>query len=120
MEVTLVEAARYLKVSEKTVRCWVITNKVQGIQKPSPRGPQWFVTIPDGLVEDEEASEESSELEGFRRLVDVLQGRLEAADQELQAKNEQIKELHILLRQAQSALPAPEGRQNSWWRFWRK
>jgi excisionase family DNA binding protein len=40
MEVTLVEAARYLKVSEKTVRRWVITNKVQGIQKPSPRGPQ--------------------------------------------------------------------------------
>jgi hypothetical protein len=118
MEVTLVEAARYLKVSEKTVRRWVVTNRVEAVQKPSPRGPQWFVTIPDGIVEEEELPEESSELEAYKKLVDVLQGRLEAADQELLSKNKQIEQLHILLQQAQSALPSPQGRQKSWWQFW--
>ena len=39
--------------------------------------------------------------------------------EQLQSKDRQIEQLHILLQQAQAALPAPrEGR--TWWRFWKR
>jgi excisionase family DNA binding protein len=109
MQVTLSEAATRLKVSEKTVRRWVHRGKLQGSQMPTDRGFQWMVDISDDLPEPPE--EPSGELEALREMNKLL-------CQELTAKNEQIKELHILLQQAQAALPAPRNGRR-WWRFWR-
>jgi hypothetical protein len=111
MQVTLSEAAVRLKVSEKTVRRWVHSGKLQGSQKPTDRGFQWMVDIPDDFLEPPE--EPSGELEALREMNRLL-------CQELAAKNEQIRELHILLQGLQAALPSSQGTQRPWWRFWQR
>jgi excisionase family DNA binding protein len=111
MQVTLSAAATYLNVSEKTVRRWVHSGKLQGTQMPTDRGFQWMVDIPADLLEAPE--EPSGELEALREMNRLL-------CQELAAKNEQIRELHILLQGLQSALPSPQSTQRPWWRFWRR
>jgi Helix-turn-helix domain len=116
MEVDIVEAAVRLKVSQKTVHRWVTTGRIPGVQRPTNRGNKWFIELPDDLTDD--TPESAGELEAYKKLVDVLEGRLEAADQELMSKNKQIEQLHILLQQAQSALPTPQGRPTRWWKFW--
>ena len=76
--------------------------------------------IPDGLlVEPEEES--SGELQALREINSLLKERLDAAvDGELTVKNEQIRELHILLQGLQAALPSPQGTQRPWWHFWQR
>jgi excisionase family DNA binding protein len=111
MQVTLSEAATRLNVSEKTVRRWVHSGKLQGTQMPTDRGFQWMVNLPDNLPEPPE--ETSGELEALREMNRLL-------CQELSAKNEQIRELHILIQGLQAALPSPQGTQRPWWRFWRR
>jgi hypothetical protein len=39
--------------------------------------------------------------------------------EELSAKNRQIEQLHVLLQQAQTALPATR-ENHPWWRFWER
>ncbi len=111
MQVTLSEAAVHLKVSEKTVRRWVHSGKLQGSQMPTERGFLWMVDLADDLLEPSE--EPSGELEALREMNKLL-------CQELAAKNEQIRELHILLQGLQAALPSPQGTQRPWWRFWQQ
>jgi len=49
------------------------------------------------------------------------QEQLSAKDLQLDSKDRQIQELHILLQQAQAALPAPkENRHSTWWRLGRR
>jgi hypothetical protein len=67
------------------------------------------VDVPDDLVEPE-----TGELQALR-------DRVAAQDRELGAKNKQIEQLHILLQQAQAALPAPKKDHPSWWqRLWHR
>ena len=78
---------------------------------------------------EESASESTaaskSEAQGWETLVATLkcqiagqQEQLSVKDLQLETKDRQIGELHILLQQAQAALPAPkENRHRSWWRF---
>jgi hypothetical protein len=51
------------------------------------------------------------ELEAHRELVDLLKDQVETKDQ-------QIKELHVLLQQAQAALPSPKEIRSWWRRLW--
>jgi hypothetical protein len=51
-------------------------------------------------------------------LVSTLKVQVTSQGEELEAKNRQIGELHVLLQQAQAALPAPREEQRTWWRFW--
>ena len=108
MQVTIAEAAQLLGLSEKTVRRRVITGRLQATQMSTYKGYTWMVDLPDDL-----AKPESGELQALR-------DRVAAQDRELEAKNEQIRQLHILLQQAQAALPSPKGTQRPWWRFWRR
>jgi hypothetical protein len=62
-----------------------------------------------------------SQVEGQQELVDSLQAQVKVQQEELTAKNKQIEQLHILLQQAQSALPAPTENRQSWWRrLWQR
>ena len=126
MQVTIVEAARLLGLSEKTVRRRVVRGELPGIQEATPQGYTWFVDIPDQSPEFE-AEMPSGELQALRELNVALQDRIEAQDRELEAKNlqlaakdEQIRELHILLQQAQAGLPAPRDNRSWWQRLWRR
>ncbi|HZA24377.1 MAG TPA: helix-turn-helix domain-containing protein [Dehalococcoidia bacterium] len=122
MQVTLAEAALRLQVSEKTVRRWVHNGKLQGTQVSTDRGFQWMVDIPDALPDPQAGSgEASTELQLLRDMNALLKDRLDMMDRELETKNNQIRELHILLQQAQIALPAPQSTQSlPWWQFWRR
>jgi Tfp pilus assembly protein FimV len=43
-----------------------------------------------------------------------------AYQQQLEAKDKQIEQLHVLLQQAQAALPAPRDNRSWWQRLWRR
>jgi prefoldin subunit 5 len=60
-------------------------------------------------------------------MVGVLKSELEARDkqieswkQQLEAKDKQIEQLHVLLQQAQAALPVPRDNRSWWRRLWQK
>ncbi len=75
-----------------------------------------MVDIPDDLPE---SGESFGELTALRELNAALQSRIDAQDKQLESKDKQIEQLHVLLQQAQTALPAP--RENRpWWRFWER
>jgi hypothetical protein len=42
--------------------------------------------------------------------------QLEAKDKQIEAEGREVQELHVLLQQAQAALPAPREDHHSWWR----
>ena len=124
MQVTISEAARLLRVSEHTVRRRVRNGELPSSQVDTPQGFIWMVELDDSLTVDNPAS---GELAVMRELIDtlndqmqVLRSQLEAKDRQLEARDKQVEQLHVLLQQAQAALPAArEGR--AWWRrFWYK
>jgi hypothetical protein len=53
----------------------------------------------------------------MKALVARLEAQVEAQQEQLAAKDKQISELHVLLQQAQAALPPPRGR--PWWKWWK-
>jgi excisionase family DNA binding protein len=108
MQVTIAEAAQLLGLSEKTIRRRVLSGRLQATQMSTYKGYTWLVDVPDDLVESE-----TGELQALR-------DRVAAQDRELEAKNKQIEQLHILLQQAQAALPPPRVTQRYWWRFWQR
>jgi hypothetical protein len=52
--------------------------------------------------------------------VATQQEQLVVKDHQIETKDRQIEQLHVLLQQAQAALPAPRGNGRSWWRFWQR
>lgn len=102
MQVTVAEAALRLRVSEQTIRRRLHRGDLPGIQVPSPQGFVWMVELPD----------EATSVEPD----DTVQKLIEALTTELEAKNKQIEQLHVLLQQAQAALPAPR-ESRPWWRW---
>ena len=120
MEFTITEAARVLGVAEKTVRRRVHSGELRGIQVPTRQGFIWKVELPDHEVptEDNQVHAGVDHNDGYvdRREMETMRHMLELMQGELATKNEQIKELHVLLQQS-AALPAPQ-ESRPWWRFW--
>jgi hypothetical protein len=137
--VTMAEAAKRLGVSVDTIRRKLRRGELQGYQQPRPQGFVWVVELPEGsdnhgitfaeTVADISASYPGSKGEICRleEMVAVLQAQvaaqqkqMEAQQEELIAKNKQIEQLHVLLQQAQAALPAPRDNRSWWQRLWRR
>jgi hypothetical protein len=113
MDVTITEAARRLGISERTVRRRLHNGDLPGRQLAIPQGFVWTVEMPDDTPNGQANDKATDwEPEALRELVEVLKDQIETKDQ-------QIKELHVLLQQAQAALPAPS-ENRSWWRFWQR
>jgi excisionase family DNA binding protein len=112
MRLTISEAAQRLRVSEMTIRRRIRSGELQGVQVNSPGGFAWVVDLPDEPTADEPSPDTSS----LRELVDELRSRVAAQDQELEARRREVQELHVLLQQAQAALPVPKEDRQSWWR----
>jgi hypothetical protein len=114
MDVTITEAARRLGISERTVRRRLHNGDLPGRQLATPQGFVWTVEMPDDVPNDQTNGKVADgELEALRELVAVLKDQVETKDQ-------QIKELHVLLQQAQAALPAPRENHPWWRRVWRR
>lgn len=114
MEVTIAEAARLLKLSERTVRRRLHSGELKGSQVASPGGFSWVVEISEDLPV---GSPDSGEMARVDALIASLGAQIAAQQEELAVKNKQIEQLHVLLQQAQAALPAPK-EAKPWWKRW--
>ncbi len=132
-QVVIAEAAKRLGVAQDTIRRRIRKGDLVAHQETRPQGYIWLVELPEdnstGSVEAEvigrnsETAEDgnrplldalTSQVEGQQRLIESLESQILAFQQELGAKNEQIRELHVLLQQSQPVLPAPR----PWWKLW--
>jgi hypothetical protein len=122
VRVTLAEAALLLGISEPTARRRVRSGELPGTQVPTPQGFTWMVDLPDDIPTEPSPSEEvvSEEVVAMRVSMARMEAQITAQEVELEARRREVQELHVLLQQAQSALPSPRGTQRPWWRFWRR
>jgi predicted site-specific integrase-resolvase len=127
-EISIQEAATRLGVSVETIRRRVHKGVLKSRQVPTPQGFVWMVELPNEEPQREIPAEES---EPLHELVAVLKAQLEQKDhqleiqaaahqEQLEAKDRQIEQLHVLLQQAQAALPAPRDHRSWWQRLWRR
>jgi len=126
--VGLPEAAQRLGVSVDTIKRRLRRGELKGQQEPRPQGYTWLIEIPESEPTSMAGSNASStadldsatvEIVNLRAMLEMAQAQIGAQQDELTSKNEQIRELHVLLQQAQPALSAPRGGW-SWWRFWQR
>jgi predicted RNase H-like nuclease (RuvC/YqgF family) len=127
--VTVGEAADRLKVSTQTVKRRLKNGTLKGEQKDTPQGYIWLVDISeaetDTTILNEDISSDTStaisrEIQRLEQMVEMLQRELEHRDEQLETKDRQIEQLHVLLQQAQAALPAPRDNRPWWQRVWRR
>jgi hypothetical protein len=117
--VTIKEAAKRLQVSELTVRRRLAKGFLTGVQEPTPQGYVWMVELSDDEAIDIQAPEQEI-IRHMEETIGLLREQVRSQQEELTAKNKQIEQLHVLLQQAQAALPAPKEDRSSWWRFWQR
>ena len=111
--VTIQEAAQMLGISVATVRRKLHTGVLKGTQEDPPTG-RWWVELPDEGPLPENGSEPyGGDCADLRETVAILR-------EELVSKNKQIEQLHVLLQQAQAALPVPRDSRPWWRRVWRR
>jgi multidrug efflux pump subunit AcrA (membrane-fusion protein) len=126
------QAVTRLGVSEVTIRRRLRKGELKGQKRQTPQGYVWLIELPDDIPEDNKNGGDGegeslaelvaalrSQVEGQQELVDSLQAQVKIQQEELTAKNKQIEQLHVLLQQAQAALPAPRDNR-PWWRFWQR
>jgi hypothetical protein len=123
MDTTINDAAEILGVTERTVRRRLHNGELRGRQVTTPQGFTWIVELPDSTPDDNVSGQVSDqveepnylailkELEATKQLVLVLTNQVDTKDR-------QIEQLHVLLQQSQAALPG-KTTTRSWWRFWR-
>jgi hypothetical protein len=124
MQVAIPEAAQLLRLSEYTVRRRLRTGELTGHQVASPGGFTWVVEVPDNLAQDAQVEScYSGEMAAMKALLARAEAQiasqetqLQAKDRQLESKDRQIEQLHVLLQQAQAALPVPKEEHHSWWR----
>jgi hypothetical protein len=129
-EVSVFEAAQCLGISPDTVRRRISNGALKARKAVNGQNFTWRVELPDDLVasclrnqEEPHATQVHDREDSVQALLDsqavlisTLQAQVQAQMQQLDAKDKQIQELHVLLREARE-LPAPrEGR--PWWRRW--
>jgi hypothetical protein len=136
MQVTIPEAARLLRVSERTVRRRLRSGELKGSHVSSVGGFAWMIDLPDTVTQGgQEPGQADSlttgEIAAMKALVSQMEAQIaaqqrqlekqeEAYHWQLEAKDKQIEQLHVLLQQAQAALPSPAGTRRLWWRFWQR
>jgi hypothetical protein len=139
-KVSIAEAAHRLGISQDTVRKRLRLGELTGTQVRAPGGFRWMVELPDdvpgvgtkknGNKEPEDREDQSlaelvaalsARVEGQQELIEALQSQIQAQKDQLEARGREVQELHVLLQQAQAALPAPKENHLPWWqRLWRR
>jgi hypothetical protein len=127
-EFSIKDAAQRLGVTEVTIRRRIRDGHLHAHQQPRPQGFTWVVELPEEEGQPSSPSGQANdedETEGLNR-EDALQGIIKRQDEtiehlryELEARGREIQELHVLLQQAQAALPTPRD-SRSWWQFWKR
>jgi excisionase family DNA binding protein len=150
VQVTIPEAAKLLRVSEHTIRRRLRNGELKGSQVVSVGGFAWMIEVPDDMAQDSQVGslaagevavmralmcQMEAQIAAQQRQIDKQEAtyhwqlekqeeayhwQLEAKDKQLETKDKQIEQLHVLLQQAQAALPSPAATQRHWWQFWRR
>jgi predicted transcriptional regulator len=118
---TIKEAAERLGISEVTIRRRLRTGQLNGYQESPPTG-KWFIEVSDNVEQGEVNTDDDDDDDDSLPLVDALQDTIKRQDEviallkhQLEAREREVQELHVLLQQSQTALPAA-GDNRSWWR----
>jgi hypothetical protein len=132
--VSIAEAGKILGLAEITIRRRLRSGEIKGHKRSTPQGYVWIVELSDEDLqrncEHEEENEEhgsdprevetADEVGYLRQMVEFLKEELKSRElswqQQFQAKDKQIEQLHVLLQQAQTALSAPREEHQPWWR----
>jgi transposase-like protein len=117
MQVTISEAARLLGISEPTARRRVRSGELPGTQTPTPQGFVWLVELPDDVGRESAAS---GEIAALRELITQLKSQVETQGVELEARRREVQELHVLLQQFGTALPAAGDNRSWWYKLWHR
>lgn len=117
-EIPIKVASEALGISPKTV--W---RRIQKGEIPARKvAGQWLVDI--GQQQDREDKLSGQKGQGVMSDLAILQSTIEVLRQQLEQKDRQISELHILLAQKQLPEPLPEPTKTPWWKFlegpWKK
>ena len=117
----LKEVREITGLSERTLKSYIQQGRLEATLVGSSQHRYWEIN-PESLKQiDWKPKDDTDNIQQSDQqlLIIAQQHQLEIYERELEAKNKQIEQLHILLQQAQAALPAP--RENRfWWKFWRK
>ena len=138
--VSVAEAAKFLGVSEETVKRRIRRGELVGKQHPRPQGYAWMVEIPDELratnndthhdinTDHDDAitpqqlvtgnGSIGGELKRLDQMVVILEKQATLHQEEMESRRREVQELHVLLQQAHAALPAPRER-GPWWHLWK-
>jgi hypothetical protein len=137
---SITEAAATLGVSQDTIRRRIRKGEVKAEKIHTAKGPAWMIELPEHAQADataasadshgadrqayaaresddyaapsEDAKTAWAEVHRLEQMVSILQS-------EVESRRREVQELHVLLQQAQAALPAPNDNR-SWWRFWQR
>lgn len=140
--VSVAEAAKFLGVSEETVKRRIRRGELSGEQHPRPQGYSWMVDMPEDLYSatthhaiptphdhtvtpqdhltnhNTDGSSSIGEVKRLDQMVAILENQMALHQEELESRRREVQELHVLLQQAHAALPAPR-EHGPWWQFWR-
>jgi len=115
-EVTIAEAAKSLGTSIDTIRRRIGKGELKARKVPSSHGEMYLVELPEGVTPPadngnlpEKAVENTLELETLRKTISIL-------ETELESRRREVQELHVLLQQAQAALPPGKSANVPWWK----
>jgi excisionase family DNA binding protein len=102
--VTIREAAARLGVSQDTVKRRLKRGELVGHREPRPQGHTWLIELPDETAQPTAPpppeADAPAEVGVLREMVGLLR-------EQLANRERDIRELHVLLDQAQRALPPP-------------
>jgi hypothetical protein len=136
---TISEASHQLGVSVHTLKRRLKRGEIEGQQQTTPQGFVWLIEVPDEPPKVDVGTPDGAnhvpmdaaystsdgipkatlrELHRMEELIESLKDEVSALRSQLETKDRQIGELHVLLQHAQAALPTP--RENRWWRFWQR
>jgi hypothetical protein len=140
-EVTVLEAARCLGISPDTVRRRISTGELKARKEVNGKNFTWWVEVAEDLVSTGQVIQEGSTpiheqdversnasniidvqtlLDSQASLIATLKAQVQAQQEELESRRREVQELHVLLQQAQAALPAPRDNRSWWQRLWRR
>lgn len=118
-EVTIAEAAKSLGTSIDTIRRRIGKSELKARKVPSSHGEMYLVELPDGVSPDVPSAENKTENKVENTLeVETLRKTISILETELDSRRREVQELHVLLQQAQAALPP--GRKTDSTPWWRK
>jgi hypothetical protein len=123
--VSIPEAAKRLGVTQDTIRRRIRKGELAAYQEPRPQGYIWLVDVPEDELAAEEPpnpdfKEDTGEVQLLREMMELLRDELKTKDRQLEAREREVQELHVLLQQFQMALPAAGNNRSWWYKLWHR